>query len=75
MRVSGQLDAIGEPGREIMHEVVSRARIPVADVPARHQLGFGINRRPRPDITATLAALTVGYVLSLQPTNDQISSH
>jgi hypothetical protein len=63
MRVSGQLDAIGEAASEIVHEVVGRTRIAVADVPARNQLCLGVDRRPRPDIAPTLLALVGGHVL------------
>ena len=48
-----------------MHEVVGRASISIADEPARHQLRFCINCRPRPDIAPALLALAIRHVLFL----------
>ena len=50
MAVCGHLDAISEPSREIVHKVVGRFAIVVADVPAGDEFGCGVNRRPRPNI-------------------------
>jgi hypothetical protein len=73
--VCGHLDAIGEPSREIVHEVVSGLGIPVADVPAGDKLGFSVNRRPRPNVAPAFAFFSAGTFLSFAPTKDQISSH
>jgi hypothetical protein len=49
------LHAIGEPSRKIVHEVISGGGITIADIPARDKFGFGINRRPRPNVAPALA--------------------
>jgi hypothetical protein len=48
--------------------VVGCIAVPVADVPARNELGIGANRRPRPNIAATLA-LFVGRNIPLFAAN------
>lgn len=62
MAICGHLDAIGEPSGQVMHEVVSGLRIPVANVPAGNELRFGINGDPRPDIAATATFFLCGDV-------------
>src|SRR6202020_2925168 len=62
MAVCGHLDAIGEPSGEVLHEVVSGLRIPIADVPARDKLGFGINGGPRPNVATAFSLFVCGNV-------------
>ena len=62
MAVRGHLDAIGEPSRQIMHEVVSGIGIPVAYIPARYKLGFGINCGPRPNVAPAMTLFFCGNV-------------
>jgi hypothetical protein len=49
MSVRGQLDAMPETPSEILNEFRCGSAIARPHHPARHQLGIGIYRRPRPD--------------------------
>jgi hypothetical protein len=62
--VCGKLDAVGEAGSQVVHELNRSARVPVADQPARDQLRFGVNGRPSPNVAvAELPSLVLGHVL------------
>ena len=63
--VRGQMDAVGESGGHVLHEVVGVNGGPVADAIADDQLGVGVDSRPRPDI-APFASLSLGHVLGLR---------
>jgi len=63
--VGGQLDAVGQPRRHILHEVVGVVGCPVANPVADDQLGVGIDGRPRPDV-APLSAFVLRDVLGLR---------
>lgn len=47
--------------------MISRFAVTVANVPARNEFGFGINRRPSPDVATALLALGGGDVLFFAP--------
>jgi hypothetical protein len=51
--IRGQLDALGQPLREIADEPARVLDLPLADVIRGHQLGVGVERRPRPDVAVT----------------------
>ena len=48
--ITGKLNAIRETARKVFDEVPSAFRVPLADQPARHQLGIGVNCGPEPRI-------------------------
>lgn len=65
--VRGQLNAIGEPSRQIVHEVLRVPRRTPTYAPARNEFGIGTNRRPCPNVTVPkLAAQFCGKVLFLR---------
>lgn len=55
--VRAQLNAVRHSLREIVNEVVGRAIVATADTPCADQLGIGIHRDPRPDVTGERVAL------------------
>ncbi len=65
MGIRGHLDAIGEACGHIVHEVISRFAIAVADVPSNRQLRIRVNRRPCPNIAAALTLFIGGNVALL----------
>lgn len=66
MAVSRQLDAMGQPSGQVMHEVIRCARIARSHVPAWHQLGFGVQSNPSPNVaSAWWSRFREGYVLRL----------
>ena len=48
--IASKLDAIRQTARKVFKEVTGGFRVALADQPARHQLGIGINRGPEPSI-------------------------
>ena len=78
MAVRGQLDAIPEPAGNILKEFQRTPGIPPSDEPSNHQLGIGINRRERPNVSAhALFNLLLGDVLffAADETPDLIHLH
>lgn len=57
MPVAGDLDPDSEPLREIAHKLGSRLAAAVADPPGRHQLGFGVDGNPCPQIARTFRGI------------------
>jgi hypothetical protein len=47
--VCRQLDAVSQPSRQIVHEMIRRARVTAADKPARHKFRVRVKRNPSPD--------------------------
>ena len=62
--VAGELDAVGEAGRHIVHEPLGAFAIPAADEVAHHELAVGVERHPCPGVPGALGGLLrLGYVL------------
>lgn len=57
MAVCRELNLIGESRFQIVHEMEGAAGIAMSDEPARHKLCIGVNRNPRPSITAAFRFL------------------
>ncbi|SRR5258708_6900980 len=49
--VRGQLDSVLEPASNVLKELGSTPGVPPSNEPTQHQLGIGVNRGERPDIT------------------------
>lgn len=52
MSVCGDLDAACEPRRDVVDELICRAAVASANVPARNQLRIGIRRKPKPCVAS-----------------------
>ena len=63
--VRGQLHTAAEPGLEVVDEPIGCPRVAAADIPARHQLRFGVDGHPRPHIAPALRLLLRAGVLFL----------
>ena len=70
------LDAIRHPRCHVLKERASKPGVPVSNHPTKNKLRICVNCHKRPDIADNPIPLKLFQcdVLSLQPTNDQISS-
>src|SRR6185295_14490410 len=55
--VCRELHAMRQAVCKVVHEMVSRARVTGADVPARNELRHGIHGNPRPNVTPAFGLL------------------
>jgi len=64
--VRGELDPIGEPVPQVVHEHLGVVHGPRTNEPGRDELRVGADRRPRPDVAiAERVAVLIGDVLLL----------
>ncbi len=61
-----ELNAIGQTGRQIVHEVIGRARIAPANKPAGNELSVAANGRPGPRTAPPFSARFARGVLLLR---------
>ena len=64
--VAGELDAVGEAGRQIVDEPLGALAVPAADEPRSDELRVRVERGPRPGVPGALGSgLGRGHVLLL----------
>src|SRR6185312_7855511 len=65
--VRSDLDAIGEPSRQVVNELHGGVAVAAPDMPARNKLRLGVRRNPKPSVASGAAnALHVRDVLGLR---------
>src|SRR3984893_18641843 len=62
MAVCCQLHAMRKTFRKIVHEVISAARVALANEPARNEFGVGVQRHPRPNVARAFSFMLDGTI-------------
>ncbi len=76
MAVRSQLNAIRQTACKVLDELGSATKIALPNQPGANKLAISIHRNPSPNVASNLTfGAFCHQIFSLQPTNDQISSH